>query len=46
MVAERLLAAGVQSELVTYKTTGDKNLAEPRRGIAQLFTAQRQALGW
>jgi hypothetical protein len=28
MVAERLLAAGIPSELITYKTTGDKNLSE------------------
>jgi hydroxymethylbilane synthase len=42
MVAERLLAFGVPSELVTYKTTGDKNLAEPLSGIGAkgLFTKE------
>jgi hydroxymethylbilane synthase len=42
MVAERLLAAGVQSELVTYKTLGDKTQAEPLSGIGAkgLFTKE------
>lgn len=42
MVAERLLEAGVQSELVTYKTTGDKNLTEPLSeiGAKGLFTRE------
>ena len=42
MVAERLLASGVPSELVTYKTTGDKNLSEPLSGIGAkgLFTKE------
>lgn len=42
MVAERLLEAGVPSELVTYKTTGDKNLAEPLSAIGAkgLFTKE------
>jgi hydroxymethylbilane synthase len=42
MVAERLLAAGVPSELITYKTTGDKNLSESLSGIGAkgLFTKE------
>lgn len=42
MVAERLLQAGVQSELVTYKTTGDRHLAEPLSeiGAKGLFTKE------
>lgn len=42
MVAERLLSSGVPSELVTYKTTGDKNLSEPLSGIGAkgLFTKE------
>jgi hydroxymethylbilane synthase len=42
MVAERLLASGVPSELVTYKTTGDRNLSEPLSGIGAkgLFTKE------
>lgn len=42
LVAERLLLAGVQSELVTYKTVGDKNLAEPLAAIGAkgLFTQE------
>jgi hydroxymethylbilane synthase len=41
-VAEQLLAAGVTSELVTYTTTGDKNLAEPLSeiGAKGLFTKE------
>ena len=42
LVAERLLAIGITSELVTYKTTGDKNLSEPLSGIGAkgLFTKE------
>jgi hydroxymethylbilane synthase len=41
-VADRLSAAGVQSELITYKTSGDKNLADPlsRIGAKGLFTRE------
>lgn len=41
-VAQRLLEAGVRSELVTYKTTGDKNLAQPLSeiGAKGLFTQE------
>jgi hydroxymethylbilane synthase len=42
MVAELLRAAGVESELVTYKTTGDRNLADPLSAIGAkgLFTKE------
>jgi hydroxymethylbilane synthase len=41
-VAEMLLARGVKSELVTYKTTGDRNLAQPLSeiGAKGLFTKE------
>jgi hydroxymethylbilane synthase len=42
MVAARLKETGVASELVTYKTTGDKNLAQPLSeiGAKGLFTKE------
>ena len=42
MVAELLGKTGVTSELVTYKTTGDKNLAQPLSeiGAKGLFTKE------
>ena len=42
MVAQRLSELGVQSELVTYKTTGDKNLDIPlsKIGAKGLFTQE------
>ena len=42
MVAERLRDAGVPSELVTYHTTGDRNLAQPLSeiGAKGLFTKE------
>lgn len=42
MVADRLQSAGVESELVTYKTAGDKNLAQPLSeiGAKGLFTKE------
>src|SRR3954465_3887137 len=41
-VGELLLQAGVKSELVTYKTTGDRNLAQPLSeiGAKGLFTKE------
>jgi hydroxymethylbilane synthase len=41
-VAERLLAANIQCELVTYVTTGDRNLAKPLAeiGAKGLFTEE------
>lgn len=41
-MAERLLAFGISSELVTYRTIGDKNLSDPLSGIGAkgLFTKE------
>lgn len=42
MVADRLRSAGIESELVTYRTAGDRNLAQPLSeiGAKGLFTKE------
>lgn len=42
LVADRLLALGVETELVTYQTAGDRNLAQPlsQIGAKGLFTRE------